>query len=112
MSSKDTMDALLSRLSNMRAASFVDSTAKPALDKPALTVVVKFDDGKKEERVTFGQHGNDVYAVASRRAGAAKVDATDFNERSKRWTSSRSNRPRSSAAARLPREERCCSLQP
>ena len=35
----------------MRATSFVDSTAKTGLDKPRLTVYVKFDDGKKEERV-------------------------------------------------------------
>ena len=45
------------------------STAKTGLDKPAMTVVVKFDDGKKEERVTFGQVGNDVFVVAAGRAG-------------------------------------------
>src|SRR2546422_8134522 len=45
---KDKMDSLLSRLSNMRAASFVESAAKTGLDAPAMTVIVKFDDGKKE----------------------------------------------------------------
>ncbi len=54
--------------------------SKTGLDKPALTVVVKFEDGKKEERVTFGQHGNDVFALRPGEPGAAKVDATDFNE--------------------------------
>jgi hypothetical protein len=77
---KETMDSMLSRLSNMRAASFTDSTANTGLDKPALTVYVKFDDGKKEERVSFGQHGSDVYALRPGEPGAAKVDATDFNE--------------------------------
>jgi hypothetical protein len=78
--SKDTIDGLLSRLSNMRAGSFVESTAKTGLDKPALTVVAKFDDGKKEERVTFGKVENDVFAARPGEPGAAKVDATEFTE--------------------------------
>jgi len=77
---KDKMDGLLSKLSNMRAASFVDSTAKAGTDKPALTVTVKFDDGKKEEKVTFGQSGSDVFAVRPGEPGAAKADSTDFND--------------------------------
>jgi hypothetical protein len=77
---KDSMDGLLSRLSNSRATSFVASTANTGLDKPELTVVVKFDDGKKEEHVTFGKAGNDVYASRAGEPGAAKVDPTDFSE--------------------------------
>jgi hypothetical protein len=77
---KDTMDALLSRLSNMRATSFVASTAGTGLDKPALVVDVKFDDGKKEERVTFGQNGSDTYASRPGEPGGAKVDTADFTD--------------------------------
>ena len=55
---KEKSDSLLSKLSNIRAASFVESTVKTGLDKPAMTVLVKFDDGKKEDRATFGQVGN------------------------------------------------------
>jgi hypothetical protein len=77
---KDTMDGLLSRLSNMRATSFVESTANTGLDKPELTVAVKFEDGKKEEHVTFGRSGNDIYASRPGEPGAAKVDPTDFSE--------------------------------
>ncbi len=77
---KDSMDGLLSRLSNSRATSFVASTANTGLDKPELTVVVKFDDGKKEEHVAFGKAGNDVYASRAGEPGAAKVDSTDFSE--------------------------------
>jgi hypothetical protein len=58
---KAKSDDLLGKLSNIRVSSFVDSTAKTGLDKPAMTVVVKFDEGKKEDRATFGQNGNDVY---------------------------------------------------
>jgi len=81
---KDAMDSLLSRLSNMRAASFVPTTAKTGLDAPAMVVVVKFDDGKKEERVSFGKHDQDVFAGKPGEAGAAKIDATDFSEANKK----------------------------
>jgi hypothetical protein len=77
---KDKMDSLLSKLSNMRASSFVEAAAKTGLDKPALTVTIKFDDGKKEEKVTFGQSGTDVFAARPAEPGAAKTDTTDFNE--------------------------------
>src|SRR5438552_1444330 len=77
---KDKVESLLSRLSNMRATSFAESTAKTGLDKPELTVYVKFDDSKKEERVSFGKSGEDVYASRPAEPGAAKVDATDLTE--------------------------------
>jgi hypothetical protein len=77
---KDKVEGMLSRLSNMRASSFVDSTVKTGLDKPAMTVFVKFDDGKKEERVTFGKDGDNVFASRPGEPGAAKSDNTDFTE--------------------------------
>ncbi len=77
---KDKVEGMLSRLANMRATSFVESTAKTGLDKPAMTVAVKFEDGKKEERVTFGKDGDTVYASRPGEPGAAKADTTDFTE--------------------------------
>ena len=77
---KDKVEGMLSRLSNMRASSFADSTSKTGLDKPAMTVAVKFEDGKKEERVTFGKDGDTVYASRPGEPGAAKTDTTDFTE--------------------------------
>jgi hypothetical protein len=77
---KDKFDAFLAKLANLRADKFVASTTGTGLDKPAMTIAVKFDEGKKEERVTFGQSGSDVYASRPGEAGAAKTDATDFNE--------------------------------
>ena len=79
---KDKMDGLLSKLANLRASSFTDATAKTktGLDSPAMTLLVKFEDGKKEERVGFGKVENDVYASRAGEPGAAKIDATDFNE--------------------------------
>lgn len=77
---KDKFDAFLAKLANMRADKFVASTSGTGLDKPAMTIAVKFDEGKKEERVAFGQSGSDVYASRPGEPGAAKTDATDFNE--------------------------------
>jgi len=76
---KDKFDALLAKLANMRADKFVDTTANTGLDKPAMTIAVKFDEGKKEERVSFGKSGEDVYATVLG-PGAAKTDANDFSE--------------------------------
>ena len=41
---------------------------------------MKFDDGKKEDHVTFGKNGDDVYASRPGEPGAAKADASDFTE--------------------------------
>ena len=57
---RDKVDAMLAKLANMRATSFVDG--KGALS-PALEIHVKFDDGKKEERVAFVRDGADVLAL-------------------------------------------------
>jgi hypothetical protein len=77
---REKMDSLTSKLSNMRAASFVGAEAKTGADKPALTVTVKFDDSKKEEKATFGQSGSDVFVVRAGEPGAAKIDTADFTE--------------------------------
>jgi hypothetical protein len=74
---RDKVDAMLAKLANMRATSFVDG--KGALS-PALEVHVKFDDGKKEEVVAFVKDGADVLALRPGEPGAAKTDAADLTE--------------------------------
>jgi len=77
---KDKMAALLAKLETMHASSFAESTAKTGLNSPAMTVYVKFDEGKKEERIVFGKAGAEVYAARPDEPGAAKIDAADFGE--------------------------------
>ena len=77
---KDKMGVFLAKLESLRAMSFADPKTKTGLDSPALTVYAKFDDGKKEERVTFAKTGSDVYAGRSGDAGAAKVNPTEYDE--------------------------------
>jgi hypothetical protein len=74
------VEDFLSKLSNLRAQSFADAKTKTGLDAPVATVSVKFDDGKKQERVVFGKIGADVYASRSNEAGVAKIDATEFDD--------------------------------
>jgi uncharacterized protein DUF4340 len=70
----------LAGLADIRATSFVDAKTKTGLDAPAMTVVAKYDDGKKEERVTFGKNGNDVYAARTDDPGAGKIESEKFDE--------------------------------
>ena len=75
---RDKVDAMLAKLANMRATAFVESAPKTA--QPALDLRVKFDDGKKEERVTFVKSDADVFAQRPGEPGAAKTDAADLTE--------------------------------
>lgn len=77
---RDKVDGVLAKLANMRATSFVDSSPKTGLDKPAMTVYVKFEDNKKEETVKFGKNGDDSYASRGTEPGAMKVDTADLTE--------------------------------
>ena len=49
------VDDLLTKLEGLRATSFLNSTAGTGLDKPSLTVYAKFENGTKEDRVSFGR---------------------------------------------------------
>jgi hypothetical protein len=74
------MENLMVKLESVRAAAFVDSTAKTGLDKPSLSVYGKFEDGKKEQRVSFAKAGADAYALVPGQPGAARISAADLDE--------------------------------
>jgi hypothetical protein len=69
------VDNLISAITQTRASSFVEAPAKGALDKPELTVTIKSNQGKRDEKVTFGRAGAEVFASRGGEPGAAKVDA-------------------------------------
>ncbi len=73
-------EAFLTRLSGTRAQSFADETTKTALDAPAVRLKATFDEGKKNETVTIGRVGAEVFAGRTDEPGAAKLDATEFDE--------------------------------
>lgn len=65
--------------SNLRAESFVDRAgAATGHVSPAAVVTVKFDDGKKEERVTFGMAGGSTFATRPDQPGALKLEAGKY----------------------------------
>jgi hypothetical protein len=69
------VEALMTAITGARATGFVDSTTNTGLDKPELTVTLKFEP-RKEERVTFARAGGKAYAARSATPGAAVVDAS------------------------------------
>jgi hypothetical protein len=75
---REKVESFLAGLADIRAVSFVDN--KGVAPGTALTVVAKFDEGKKEERVTFGKQGDAAYAARPDDAGAAKIDSEKFAE--------------------------------
>jgi len=74
------MDDLLGRLEGLRATSFVGSTAGTGVDAPSLTVSAKFENGTREDRVSFGRSISAVYAAIAGQPGVAEVPAAEFDE--------------------------------
>lgn len=83
------VDALLSAATGARADTWVAGAAAKAdkdaqaatkaLAKPELSIVVKFDEGKKEDRVALARSGSDAYASRAGEGGAAKVQASTLD---------------------------------
>jgi hypothetical protein len=73
------VEALLTALTNTRATGFTDKVAETGLDKPELSVTIKYEDGKKEEKVAFGRKGADGFARREGDPGAAKIDAASLD---------------------------------
>ncbi|MGH7129034.1 MAG: DUF4340 domain-containing protein, partial [Planctomycetaceae bacterium] len=72
------MDDLLTKLTGLRAQSFVPAGNTTGLDKPALTVSASYDGGKFE-RVRLAKAA-EAFAAREGEPGAAKLDATAFDE--------------------------------
>src|SRR4029078_13305046 len=72
------VEALLTALTNTRATGFTGKVAETGLHKAALTVTVKFEEGKKEEKVAFAKKGSDAFARREGDPGAAKIDAASL----------------------------------
>ena len=73
------MDALLNAITGARATGFATAGTKTGLDKPELTAGIKFDDGRKQDRVTFARSGADAYAQRAGDTSAAKIDTATLD---------------------------------
>ena len=68
------VEALLTALSVTRASGFESKIAGTGLDTPEIVATIKFDEGKKEEKVTFSKKGAEAYARREGEAVAARID--------------------------------------
>ncbi len=83
---KTKVEALLAGLADMRAVAFTESLGTTGLSQPSFTVLAKFEDAvQKEERVAFGQRGNDIWVSRPGEAGAARIDSEKFTETLKQF---------------------------
>jgi hypothetical protein len=72
-----SFDSLLTALTGVRATAFVDSpAASKALASPDISVTIRFDEGKKEERVAFAKSGSEAFASRAGEPGAASVETS------------------------------------
>ncbi|HET9468562.1 MAG TPA: DUF4340 domain-containing protein [Vicinamibacterales bacterium] len=75
------LEGALLDFSNLRAESFMPSAgAATGHTNPAAVIVVKFDDGKKEERVVIGTAGANVFATRADQPGALKLEAAKYQD--------------------------------
>jgi Domain of unknown function (DUF4340) len=75
------LEGALLDFSNLRAESFVDRAgAATGHTNPTAAITVRFDDGKKEERVTFGAAGGSSFATRPDQPGALKLEAGRFED--------------------------------
>lgn len=76
---REKLEALLSAITGARATGVGGAAAKAALDKPELTVTLKFDEGRKEDRVTFGRGGANAFASRAGDATPSAIDAATLD---------------------------------
>jgi hypothetical protein len=69
-------EGALLEFSNLRAESFVDRAPAPTAATAVITV--KYDDGKKEERITIAAGAGGVLATRTDQPGALKIEAGKY----------------------------------
>lgn len=78
----EAMDDLLSKLSGLRAESFVASREEAGLgqDQVAATVRARFGDDDTDEQVVVWRSGDDTFAISGDEPGAARIDSQAFDD--------------------------------
>jgi hypothetical protein len=73
------VESLLSAITGAQATAAGTEAAKVALGKPDLTVAIKYDDAKKEDRVTFARSGKTAFAGRASEPGGVTVDSSTLD---------------------------------
>lgn len=76
------MDDLLTKISGLRAESFVASRSEAGIgpEQVAATVRARFGDDDAEEQVVVWRSGEDTFAVHGDEPGAARIDGQAFDD--------------------------------
>jgi len=74
------MDAVLTKLSNLRAQSFADAKTPNGLASPVMVIKAVFDELHRNEQASFGKVGTDVFAARPDEPGAMKLTASEFED--------------------------------
>ena len=76
------MDDLLSKLSGLRADSFVASRAEAGVgpEQVLATVRARFGDDDTEEQVVVWRSGEDTFAIAGDEPGAGRIDSQALDD--------------------------------
>lgn len=69
------VESLLSAITGAQATAAGTDAAKAALSKPELAIAIKYDEGKKEDRVSFARSGKTAFATRASEPGAVTVDS-------------------------------------
>ncbi len=77
---RSKVDDMLSKFSGLRTDSFAPTRTDTGLDAPFATVVVRYGEDQKEERVVFGRSGDRVYGLSGDEPGAAVLNAAAIDE--------------------------------
>jgi hypothetical protein len=73
------VESLITAATGARAMGFVTTTEKTGLEKPEVTIAIKYDEGKKEDRVAFARSGSNGYASRAGSQGAATVETSTID---------------------------------
>ena len=73
------VEALLSAITGAQASAAGTDAAKAALSKPELTIAIKYEEGKKEDRVTFARSDKTAFASRASEPGAVTVDSSTID---------------------------------
>jgi hypothetical protein len=74
---EEKFETFLARLSNLRATGF-EETARGAA--PVAEILVSYEDGKKEDRVTLSKSATDGFAIHAGEPGAGKIETNALND--------------------------------
>jgi hypothetical protein len=73
------VESLISAITGARATGLATPTTKTGLDKPELSVTIKYDEGRKEDRVTFSRSGSAAYAARAADPSPTTTDAATLD---------------------------------